>query len=98
MREPDDSTGEAVALEITGELDLHTFHPSEVAELCADYIDECARRGIAELRIVHGKGRGVLRRVVHGVLARHPRVVSYRLAGDGRGQWGATLVQVKTID
>jgi hypothetical protein len=36
--------------------------------------------------------------VVHGVLARHPRVVSYRLAGDGRGQWGATLVQVKTID
>lgn len=83
---------EVVSLEITGALDLHTFVPSEVKELVPDYLDLCVERGISEVRIIHGKGTGVLRRVVHAALDRHPRVVSYRLGGRYEGGWGATLV------
>lgn len=86
---------EVVPLEITDTLDLHTFNAAEVKELIPDYLDECITKGISEVRIVHGKGTGVLRRVVHAALDRHPRVVSYRLGGRYEGGWGATLVTLR---
>ena len=86
------SFDEAIALPIDGELDLHTFAPHEVKELVADYIDAAAARGILELRIVHGKGTGALRRLVHAVLARHELVVAFR---QDDANWGATLVQLR---
>ena len=93
----DDDEGEAepVVLQITDELDLHTFAPRDVKELVADYIDECVARGFSEVRIVHGKGTGTLRRIVHSVLDGHPAVEGYALAGAGSGSWGATLVRLR---
>jgi DNA-nicking Smr family endonuclease len=79
---------------IDGTLDLHTFRPAEVRDLVKDYIAECRKRGILQVRIVHGKGIGTLRETVHTVLARMPEVASYRLAGDEAGGWGATIVQL----
>lgn len=81
-----------VELPIDGELDLHTFRPQEVASLVRDYLAECRERGILEVRVVHGKGTGALRRTVHATLDRIEWVRSYRLAGEGAGEWGATLV------
>ncbi|MBL8970409.1 MAG: Smr/MutS family protein, partial [Myxococcales bacterium] len=75
-------------LPVDGELDLHNFHPREVKPLVLAYIDACLARGLGELRIVHGKGIGNLRRTVHALLDRHPRVKGYRLAGHGGGSWG----------
>ena len=86
---------EVVPLEIDGTLDLHLFRPDEVKELVPDYLDECVRLGISQVRIVHGKGRGVLRRVVQSALDRHPRVVHYELGGTGGGSWGATVVTLR---
>jgi DNA-nicking Smr family endonuclease len=86
---------DAVELPIDGELDLHTFAPHEVKELVAQYVDEAAGRGIFELRIVHGKGTGALKRLVHAVLERHELVVAFRLGDDTQGGWGATLVQLR---
>lgn len=83
-----------IELPIDGVLDLHTFAPADVNELVADYVDECARRGIQQVRIIHGKGQGVLRRIVHSVLQRHPRVHAYVLADPSGGSWGATLVRL----
>lgn len=81
-----------VELPINGTLDLHTFDPRELGELIPDYLEACRERGILELRIVHGKGRGQLRRSVHAILGRLACVRSFRLAGEDGGGWGATLV------
>jgi len=85
-----------VSWEIGDSLDLHTFRPDEVAELIPDYLDECVARGFREVRIIHGKGRGTLRRIVHAALERHPAVERFALAGEQRGQWGATLVWLRS--
>lgn len=85
---------EIVELPIDGLLDLHTFRPQEVRDVVGDYLDACRERGITEVRIVHGKGIGTLRRIVHAALDRRDDVLSYRLAGDRSG-WGATLVSLR---
>jgi len=81
-----------VILEINGVLDLHQFSPKDVKTLVPDYLDECLRINITEVRIIHGKGKGVLRRTVHAILDRLPAVKSYRLDDKQIGNWGATVV------
>jgi DNA-nicking Smr family endonuclease len=95
--EDDPEQPAAVELEIDGVLDLHAFRPEDVAELVQDYLDECRRRGILEVRIVHGKGKGTLRRTVHAGLARRADVLGYKLAPAERGGWGATLVTLRPL-
>jgi len=82
---------EPIEFPIDGTLDLHAFHPREVKELVIDYLAACRERGILQVRIIHGKGTGALRRTVHAILARLPEVVSFRLGGEGAGSWGATI-------
>ncbi len=75
-------------------IDLHTFRPDEISELIPDYVDECVAEGLAVVRIIHGKGTGTLRRIVHAALDKHPAVIDYQLADD-RSSWGATIVRLK---
>jgi DNA-nicking Smr family endonuclease len=84
-----------IELPIDGTLDLHAFDPSEVKELVADYLSACQERDILTARIIHGKGRGVLRRIVHSVLAQLPEVASFRLGEEAAGGWGATVVSLR---
>jgi DNA-nicking Smr family endonuclease len=86
---------EPVPLPITGELDLHTFRPSDLGELIPAYLEECAARGIGEVRIIHGKGTGTLRTTVHALLRRHPQVLSFRQGDETSGSWGATSVTLR---
>jgi DNA-nicking Smr family endonuclease len=89
---------EPVEFPIDGVLDLHTFQPKEVKDLLPDYLAECRKRGILEIRVIHGKGTGMMRETVHAVLKRMPEVASFRLADETAGSWGATLVTLRPLD
>ena len=78
---------------IDGILDLHSFKPKEINSLIPEYITECISRNIVEIRIIHGKGKGILRRGVHAILERDPRVISFETAHD-RSSWGATVIHL----
>jgi DNA-nicking Smr family endonuclease len=82
-------------LPIDGTLDLHTFRPADAAEVVSEWLDACAGAGLREVRVVHGKGIGALRRTVQVALERHPAVASFRAAGEDGGGWGATLVTLR---
>ena len=86
---------DAIVLPIDGVLDLHTFDPKDVKDLVPEYIGECLGRGITELRIIHGKGTGTMKAIVHNLLAKDPLVASFTDAGMGGGGWGATEVRLK---
>ena len=86
---------EIISLPIDGNLDLHCFSPRDLKTLIPDYLDECMSRGIYEVRIIHGKGIGNIRRSVHALLERNAQVLSFTLADNSSGGWGATIVQLR---
>jgi len=90
-----DPSDEVVPLPIEGVLDLHTFRPKDVKDLVSEYLAVCQEKGLFKVRIIHGKGIGALRQTVHALLAKHPEVVEYALAGEAFGGWGATIVTLR---
>ncbi len=88
---------EPIEIPIDGILDLHTFNPKEVKPLLYDYIDACREKEIYSLRVIHGKGTGVLKKKVQGILKKHPDVLSFADAPIQAGGWGATMVELKKI-
>jgi DNA-nicking Smr family endonuclease len=86
---------EPVKIPITDELDLHHFQPREYPELLQDYLKECLKAGIVEVRIVHGKGTGFQRRRVREILSDMPMVAAFRDAPPQSGGWGATIAILK---
>lgn len=84
-----------VRIPIEDWIDLHTFSPKEIPSLLEEYLLECQKKGFKEVRIIHGKGKGVQRTIVHSFLEKSPLVESYRVAPPEAGSWGATLVYLK---
>ena len=96
----DEEIPEAVEMPITGELDLHSFRPSDLGELLPAYFEQCQQRGILQVRVIHGKGsgalrEGALREGVHRLLPQLELVQSWTWpAAASYGGWGATWVQL----
>jgi DNA-nicking Smr family endonuclease len=86
---------ESVAIPIEDWIDLHTFSPRDIPVLIEEYLLECQKKGFREVRIIHGKGKGVQLNIVHSFLKKSPLVESFRLAPPEAGSWGATIVAVK---
>jgi len=96
--EPENPFGdEPVEIPIDGELDLHLFQPKDVKDVVTAYLEACREKGILEVRIVHGKGTGALRRSVQSLLGRMPEVERFWSADEGAGGWGATWVRIKPL-
>jgi DNA-nicking Smr family endonuclease len=72
-----DAPGEPVRLPIDGTLDLHTFHPSDARSVVEEYVEAARAAGLREIRVVHGRGAGVLRGLVQAALERHPGVEAF---------------------
>jgi len=76
-------------------LDLHSFLPRDVPSLVSEYLDRAVRRGFREVRLVHGKGRGVRRAEVRRLLQADPRIADFFDAPPERGGFGATVVVLR---
>jgi DNA-nicking Smr family endonuclease len=84
-----------VNMPIEDVLDLHTFKPKDIPDLLVDYFEACIDADIYSVRIVHGKGRGILKKRVQELLKQNHMVESFRNAPPEAGGWGATLVELK---
>jgi dsDNA-specific endonuclease/ATPase MutS2 len=85
-------TDEPLRIPIEHELDLHAFPPRDVASVVREYVDAAAGAGLYEVRVVHGRGRGVQRGIVQAALERHPRVVEFW--DDHDSHLGATVARL----
>jgi dsDNA-specific endonuclease/ATPase MutS2 len=84
-----------VKIPMDGVLDLHAFDPRDVKDLVPEYLRECRSQGIYYVRIIHGKGTGTLREIVHSILKKDPLVISFKTTHYGGGGWGATEVELR---
>ena len=92
---PDDPFLEPILIPVKDVLDLHSVTPKEIKAVVEEYLFEANRLGLKALRIIHGRGIGVQREVVRGVLARTPFVIAYGDAPLEAGGWGATVVTLR---
>lgn len=89
-----EDAGDAVAIPITGDLDLHAFAPADIPSVVEEYVRACREAGLSTVRLAHGKGKGVQRAIVARVLRSLPEVASFGDAPPQAGGFGATLVRL----
>ena len=86
-----------VAVPIEDSLDLHSFLPADVRSVVEEYLQAAHGKGFTEVRLIHGRGIGVQRAIVHALLSRHPLVLRFADAPEDRGGKGATLVTLRAV-
>ena len=77
---------------IEDSIDLHAFAPRDVASVVVEYISAAHEAGLREVRLIHGRGKGVQRGIVQRTLERHPRVVEFWDAPESH--LGATVARL----
>ena len=92
---PDALEEEAFVVPIEEAIDLHHFHPREILDVVDAYLDAALEKGFVEVRLIHGRGKGVQRANIQKRLREDPRVERFEDSPPGRGGWGATLVWLK---
>jgi DNA-nicking Smr family endonuclease len=83
---------EFMHIEFSDEIDLHHFHPKDAECLIADFLDHARTCGYHRVRIIHGKGRSVIKSIVYSALMRHEAVAEFY---NDAANWGATIVVMK---
>jgi DNA-nicking Smr family endonuclease len=77
---------------IEDSLDLHTFHPRDIASVVDEYVRAAHERGLKEVRLIHGRGKGVQRGIVQAALEKHPLVEEFWDAAESH--LGATVARL----
>jgi dsDNA-specific endonuclease/ATPase MutS2 len=88
----DDDDDDVPAVPIEDSIDLHGFLPRDILSVVESYLEAAAEKGFVEVRLIHGRGKGVQRARVQALLSAHPLVESFTDAPASRGGWGATVV------
>ena len=96
--DPFDPFPEAITIEISDVIDLHTIPPKDVKRVVEEYLSEARRLDFRSVRIIHGKGIGVQREMVRTILARTPFVLDWTDAPPEGGGLGATVVHFAKYD
>ncbi len=86
---------DAVRIPIEPELDLHAFAARDIPAVVDAFLDAAAEAGLADVRLVHGRGIGIQRRAVHARLTAHPAVVEFH--DDPRAHLGATIARLRPL-
>jgi DNA-nicking Smr family endonuclease len=89
---PDEMTPNPIRVPIGPDIDLHTFHPRDIPSVVEEYVVAARAAGLREIRLVHGRGRGVQRGIVQATLERHPLVLEFW--DDSRSHLGATVARL----
>jgi len=84
-------------LPLESQLDLHTFRPQDLGDLLPAYLEACREKNILEVRVIHGKGIGNMKRSVEAILAKLDSVQSFAPASQLYGGLGATIVRLKPL-
>jgi DNA-nicking Smr family endonuclease len=96
MSEPeDDPFTDPVVIPVDDHLDLHPFQPKDIPSVVQEYLEQCKQAGLSEVRLIHGKGKGVQRNTIRSLLSKHPDVISFRDGSLESGGWGATVVVLR---
>jgi len=95
MSEPEIPFVDPVVIPIEDHLDLHPFQPKDIPSVVEEYLEQCKQAGLTEIRLIHGKGKGVQRNIVRSILSKHPAVSSFHDGPPEAGGWGATIVVLK---
>lgn len=93
--ELDSPFDEPIVIPTEDSLDLHSFTPRDIPSVVEEYIKQCTRAGIYEVRIIHGRGKGVQRNIVRSILKKNLSVASFKDAPAESGGWGATVVVLR---
>jgi DNA-nicking Smr family endonuclease len=89
---------EPVEVPIEDVLDLHPFRPADVKDVALEYLMEARKRGLRQVRLIHGRGIGVQRERVQSLLRTLDWVEAFHDADPTGGGWGATVVLLKEIE
>jgi len=95
MKPPEPPFDDPVVLPLEDSIDLHPFQPKDIPSVVEEYLQQCIDAGILEVRLIHGKGKGVQRDIVRSLLEKHPAVASFQDAPAEAGSWGATVVTLR---
>jgi DNA-nicking Smr family endonuclease len=91
----DDDREEPVVLPIEDSIDLHAFAPKDVPSVVESYMEAARAAGLREVRVIHGRGKGIQKERVRQVLGRSEHVLNFEQATPERGGFGATVVRLK---
>lgn len=91
----DDEPGEPVVLPIEDSIDLHAFAPKDIPAVVESYLKAAREAGFLEVRVIHGRGKGIQKERVRQVLGRSVHVLHFEEATPDRGGYGATVVRLR---
>jgi DNA-nicking Smr family endonuclease len=89
QKEPPDDRADAFRVPIEDALDLHAFHPRDIPSVVEEYVTAACEAGLKEVRLIHGRGKGVQRGMVQKALEAHPLVRAFYDASESH--LGATV-------